>query len=383
MDRVASEAMEDRTLAPYAVRSRNSRGRVHTEAEHPLRLAFQRDRDRIIHSTAFRRLEYKTQVFVNHEGDYYRTRLTHTMEAAQITRTAARALRLNEDLAEAVALSHDLGHTPFGHAGERVLNELMADYGGFEHNAQSLRIVDVLEERYPDFQGLNLSWEVREGIVKHSPPYDRPLAQSFEPGRAPCLEAQIVDYADEIAYNSHDIDDGLKSGLLTPEQLQDVTLWRETFGRISRQYPRAGFRIWRYQVQRALIDDFVTDLLATVAARVRELRIGSVDDIRAHGRPIATFGPEMEAKRLELKAFLMENLYRHYRVMRMAVKAQKIMADLFHAYMAEPAQLPPHIVARWKAGEERPRVIADYIAGMTDRFALDEHRKLFDPDERV
>jgi dGTPase len=383
MDRAAFEEWEDRTLAPYAMRSRASRGRVHAEAEHALRLAFQRDRDRIIHSTAFRRLEYKTQVFVNHEGDYYRTRLTHTMEVAQISRTVARALRLNEDLAEAVALSHDLGHTPFGHAGERVLNELMANYGGFEHNAQSLRIVDVLEERYPDFKGLNLSWEVREGIVKHSPPYDRPLAQQFEPGRAPCLEAQIVDYADEIAYNSHDIDDGLKSGLLTPEQLEQVTLWRETFGRIRQRHPQAGFRIWRYQVQRALINDFVTDLLQTVSARLREFRLETVDDLRAHGQPIATFGAEMEAKRLELKAFLMENLYRHYRVMRMAVKAQKVMADLFHAYMSEPAQLPPHIAARWKAGEDRPRVIADYIAGMTDRFALDEHSKLFDPDARV
>ena len=383
MDRAAFEELEDRTLAPYAMRSRDSRGRAHVEAEHPLRLAFQRDRDRIIHSTAFRRLEYKTQVFVNHEGDYYRTRLTHTMEAAQITRTVARALRLNEDLAETVALAHDLGHTPFGHAGEHVLNDLMAHYGGFEHNAQSLRIVDVLEERYPNFKGLNLSWEVRDGIVKHSPPYDRPLAQQFEPGRAPCLEAQVVDYADEIAYNSHDIDDGLKSGLLTPEQLHEVTLWRETFGRVKQQYPHAGFRIWRYQAQRALIDDFVNDLLATVNRRVHDLRIERVEDVRAHGQPIATFGPDMEAKRLELKAFLMENLYRHYRVMRMAVKAQKVMADLFHAYMDEPAQLPPHIAARWKGGEDRPRVIADYIAGMTDRFAFDEHSKLFDPNARV
>jgi dGTPase len=383
MDRRQFDECEDRILAPYAMRSRNSRGRAHAEPEHRFRLAFQRDRDRIIHCTAFRRLEYKTQVFVNHEGDYYRTRLTHTMETAQITRTIARALRLNEDLAEAVALSHDLGHTPFGHAGEHVLNHLMAAHGGFEHNAQSLRIVDVLEERYPTFPGLNLSWEVREGIVKHSPPYDRPLAQPFEAGRAPCLEAQIVDYADEIAYNSHDIDDGLKSGLLTPEQLQEVTLWRDTFGRIAAQYPRAGFRIWRYQVQRALIDDFVTDLIATVSGRLCEWALDTPDAVRAYGKPIATFGPEMEAKRLELKSFLMENLYRHYRVMRMAVKAQKIMTDLFQAYMAEPAQLPPHIAARWKAGEERPRVIADYIAGMTDRFAVDEHKKLFDPDERV
>jgi dGTPase len=383
MDRRHGFELEKIMLAPYAMHSSDSRGRVHPQPDHPFRLAFQRDRDRIIHCTAFRRLEYKTQVFVNHEGDYYRTRLTHTMETAQITRTVARALGLNEDLAEAVALSHDLGHTPFGHAGERVLHHLMADHGGFEHNAQSLRIVDVLEERYPTFSGLNLSWEVREGIVKHSPPYDRPLAGQFEPGKAPCLEAQIVDYADEIAYNSHDIDDGLKSGLLSAEQLEDVTLWRETFGRVRTEYPNAGFRIWRYQVQRALIDDFVSDLIATVSARLGEYTLDSVDAIRRHGQPIATFGAAMEAKRLELKAFLMENLYRHYRVMRMAVKAGKIMTDLFHAYVDEPAQLPPHIVARWKAGEDRHRVIADYIAGMTDRFAVDEHRKLFDPDERV
>src|SRR5438876_1430099 len=274
--RAEFEAREAEVLAPYAMRSRDSRGRRHPEPEHPYRMAFQRDRDRIIHCSAFRRLEYKTQVFVNHEGDYYRTRLTHTMEAAQVTRGLARALSLNEDLAEAIALVHDLGHPPFGHAGERTLDRLMAPHGGFEHNAQSLRIVDVLEERYPTFKGLNLTWEVREGIVKHSPPYDKPLARDFEPGKAPCLEAQIVDYADEIAYNSHDIDDGLKSGLLTPEQLHAVPLWRETFGRMRREFPHAGFRIWRYQVQRTLIDEFVSDLIATVEARLREFSLDSV-----------------------------------------------------------------------------------------------------------
>src|ERR1043166_4474827 len=383
MTRREFEELEEQILVPYAMRSRSSRGRVHPEPEHRFRLAFQRDRDRIIHCTAFRRLEYKTQVFVNHEGDYYRTRLTHTMEAAQITRTLARVLRLNQDLAEAVALAHDMGHTPFGHAGERVLNELMADYGGFEHNAQSLRIVDVLEERYPDFTGLNLSWEVREGIVKHSPPYDKPLADAFDSGLAPCLEAQLVDYADEIAYNTHYIDDGVKSGLLTAEQLEAVTLWREMFFRIKAEHPQAGFRIWRYQVQRALIDAFVTDLIDTVRVRLLEFELGGVEAIRTHGRPIATFSPAMEAKRLELKAFLMENLYRHSRVMRMAVKAQKIMTELFQAYMSEPALLPPHIATRWKSGDDRARVIADYIAGMTDRFAVDEHNKLFDPNARV
>jgi len=377
------EEIEDRILAPYAMRSSASRGRIHAEEPHAWRMAFQRDRDRIIHSTAFRRLEYKTQVFVNHEGDYYRTRLTHTMEAAQIARTVAQALRANEDLAEAVALAHDLGHTPFGHSGERVLDEEMAPYGGFEHNSQSLRIVDVLEERYPHFKGLNLTWEVREGIVKHSLPYDKPLARDFEPGKAPCLEAQIVDYADEIAYNSHDIDDGLKSGLLLREQLEEVALWRDTLARIRKLYPDAGFRIWRFQVQRSLIDDFVTDLVNTAADRLRQRDIDNVAKLRDQGEPMVVFSPAMEAKRLELKAFLMKNLYRHYRVMRMMTKAQNVMRDLFRAYMSEPAQLPPHVVARWEAGESRPRVIADYVAGMTDRFAIDEHKKLFDPNERV
>jgi dGTPase len=383
MERSDFERLEDDTLAPYAMRSSASRGRVHAEPEHGFRLAFQRDRDRIIHSTAFRRLEYKTQVFVNHEGDYYRTRLTHSMEAAQIARTVAQASRLNQDLAETIALAHDLGHTPFGHAGERVLDRLMTGHGGFEHNAQSLRIVDMLEERYPTFRGLNLTWEVREGIVKHSLPYDKPLARDFEPGRAPCLEAQLVDYADEIAYNTHDIDDGLTSGLLTPEQLQGVTLWRDTFDPIRQQYPHAGFRIWRYQVQRALINRFVTDLIETIDRRVKDLRIDGVEAVGAHREPIATFSDELEVQRLELKAFLMENLYRHYRVTRMMVKAQKVMADLFESYMSEPNQLPPHISDRIRNGEPQARVICDYIAGMTDRFALEEHKKLFDPNERV
>ncbi len=383
MERLLFEDEEDARLLGWGMRSRNSRGRVHPEPEHAFRMAFQRDRDRIIHSTAFRRLEYKTQVFINHEGDYYRTRLTHSMEAAQISRTIAAALRVNQDLAETVALAHDLGHTPFGHAGERALDKEMKPYGGFEHNAQSLRIVDVLEERYPDFSGLNLTFEVREGIVKHSPPYDKPLAADFDSGKAPCIEAQIVDYADEIAYNVHDIDDGLKSGLLMPRQLEDVSLWRETFGRIRQQSPDAGFRVWRYQVLRTLIDDFVTDLIATVRRRVEELHIETVQDVRDVGRPIATFGDTMESRRLELKAFLMENLYRHYRVMRMAVKAQNVMRDLFRAYMEEPAQLPPHVLARCRAGEDQSRVVADYIAGMTDRFAVAEYKKLFDPSERV
>jgi dGTPase len=374
---------EDALLAPYASRCAAGRGRVHAEEPHSFRTPFQRDRDRIIHSTAFRRLEYKTQVFVNHEGDYYRTRLTHTMEAAQITRTIARVLGLNADLAEAVALAHDLGHTPFGHAGERVLNDLMRPHGGFEHNAQSLRIVDELEERYPNFRGLNLTWEVREGIVKHSPPYDKPLAANFDSGRAPSLEAQVVDYTDEIAYNTHDIDDGLKSGLLTLDQLEAVALWRDIYGDVRRRFPDTSHRIWRYQAIRRLIDLLVKDFIAVIQSRINEHRIQSPEDVHAFGKPLVGFSPDLDAKRLELKSFLMDNLYRHHRVMRMAVKARKVMTDLFHAYMSEPAQLPPHILERTRHGETVPRVVADYIAGMTDRFAFQEYRKLFDPFEKV
>ena len=375
-------ALEDQFLAPYATRNAASRGRVHPEDEHPFRMPFERDRDRIIHSTAFRRLEYKTQVFVNHEGDYYRTRLTHTMEAAQITRTIAKALRLNVELAEAIALAHDLGHTPFGHAGERVLNGLMAAHGGFEHNAQSLRIVDQLEERYPDFPGLNLSWEVREGIVKHSPPYDKPLAAAFEPGEAPSLEAQIVDHADEIAYNSHDIDDGLKSGLLTLEQLRSVRLWREIYADVGREYPNAGERIWRYQAIRRIIDLLVTDLITGLEHRLCTEHVGTLKEVRQFSRALAAFSPNVDEQRVELKAFLMENLYNHYRVVRMAVKAKKVMTELFDAYLAEPKQLPPHTLEQHQRGGALARVAADYIAGMTDRFALQEYQKLVDPFEK-
>src|SRR5712671_4787443 len=272
------EELEARTLAPYAMQSRMSRGRRFPDSPHPMRTAFQRDRDRIVHSSAFRRLEYKTQVFVNHEGDYYRTRLTHSIEAAQITRTLCRALGLNEDLGEAVALSHDLGHTPFGHAGERVLNRLMAPYGGFEHNAQSIRIVDVLEERYPEFPGLNLSWEVREGIVKHSSEYDRPLVQDFEPAVKPVLEAQIVDYADEIAYNSHDIDDGLKSEMLAPSDLAEVELWVEANDWVTSKHPAASPSVQRYQTVRRIIDRLATDMIESVRARIEEHGVRSLDD---------------------------------------------------------------------------------------------------------
>jgi dGTPase len=383
LTRDESAALEDRLLAPYAMRNRRTRGRAHPQAEHPFRLPFQRDRDRVIHSSAFRRLEYKTQVFVNHEGDYYRTRLTHTMEAAQITRTIARALRLNEDLAEAIALAHDLGHTPFGHAGERILNRLMEPHGGFEHNAQSLRIVDVLEERYPTFPGLNLSWEVREGIVKHSTRYDRPQVAEFDATKAPTLEAQIVDYADEIAYNAHDIDDGLKSGMLDPADLERAAIWREQHREIQGAFPTADERIVRYQTTRRIIDTFVADLIEATERRIRDERVETLEDVWARKPKLVEFSAEMAEKVRELKALLFEKLYDHYRVKRMAVKADRIMSDLFATYMSEPRQMPPHVYQRIAGGEQAARVVADYIAGMTDRFALDEYKKLFDPYEKV
>lgn len=382
-DRQYFEQVEDKALASYAMRSKDSRGRAHEEREHAFRPAFQRDRDRVIHSTAFRRLEYKTQVFVNHEGDYYRTRLTHTMECAQITRTVARALGLNQDLAEAIALAHDLGHTPFGHAGERILSDLMADHGGFEHNSQSLRIVEVLEERYPGFRGLNLSYEVCEGIVKHSTSYDRAEINSYNPEEAPLLEAQIVDYADEIAYNSHDIDDGLQSGMLTVEDLSGVRLWEQGFETATRECPGAAEAMLRYQAVRHIIDAMVSDFITTIDARIRGDGVVNVADVRRIKPKLVCMTPEMEDMTRELKDRLMERLYQHQRVRRMAAKAKRIMTGIFLAYMEDPRQMPPHVVAKDADGTPMARVIADYIAGMTDRFALEEYRKLFDPYERV
>jgi dGTPase len=374
---------EGESLATYATRSTDTRGRVHAEPEHPFRLPFQRDRDRVIHSTAFRRLEYKTQVFVNTEGDYYRTRLTHSIEAGQITRTLCRVLGLNEDLGEAVALAHDLGHTPFGHAGERVLDKLMEPYGGFEHNAQSLRIVDLLEERYPEFPGLNLSWEVREGIVKHSSEYDRPLVQRFDPGVQPVLEAQIVDFADEIAYNAHDIDDGLKSAMLEEHHLAEVGLWAEARDWVRRRHGDAGDTIQRYQTVRRIIDRLVTDMITAVRARIEEHGIRTLADVRSCPVRLAGLSPAMAEQNRELKRVLFGRLYRHHRVTRMTMKAQRVMTALFHTYMDEPQQMPPHVHRRIEGGEPQARVVADYIAGMTDRFAFDEYQKLFDPYERV
>ncbi|HLW71184.1 MAG TPA: deoxyguanosinetriphosphate triphosphohydrolase [Candidatus Binataceae bacterium] len=376
------EELEGRTLAPYATLARMSRGRRVPEPPHPMRTCFQRDRDRIIHCAAFRRLEYKTQVFVNHEGDYYRTRLTHTLEAAQITRTVAQALGLNRDLAEAVALAHDLGHPPFGHAGEHALNNLMRAHGGFDHNAQSLRTVDWIEVRYPGFRGLNLSYEVREGIIKHSAFKVRAAAQEFEPSRYPGLEAQIVDLADEIAYLTHDADDGVKAGMLTTAELEASRLYCEARRAVAGGVDDA--RIVRYQTAIKMIDLMVTDFVANIDRELSDRKIDSVEAIQEAGRALAVFSPEMDERVAELKRLMRDRLYRNYRVSRMTAKAGRVLTQLFEAYMSEPRQMPEHVLTRAeREGEPIARVVADYIAGMTDRFALDEYRKLFDPDERV
>jgi len=381
VDRKAQEEREDQFLAPYGMRSARSRGRRHPEDEHPMRTQYQRDRDRVIHSSSFRRLEYKTQVFVNHEGDNYRTRLTHSLEAAQIGRSVARTLGLNEELTECLALGHDLGHTPFGHSGERVMAELMRDYGGFEHNLQTLRILDVLEVRYPHFPGLNLTWEVREGLIKHQPDSDAKAPPDYAPGEAPTLEAQLIDFVDEIAYNNHDVDDGLTSGMFTVEQIRSVVLFREAHDAAHAQ-GLEDERLVRHQVVRSIIDRCSIDLVETTLRHLHDAGTSSVDDVRQAGRRLVGYSPEMAAHVRELKDFLLRNMYRHYRVVRMGDKAGRILRDLFQSFASEPLQLPPRYQERIPQDGVH-RVVCDYIAGMTDRFALDEHRKLFDPLVRV
>lgn len=366
-------------LASYAVTEAFSRGRVHPEPRPKARGEFQRDRDRIIHSTAFRRLEYKTQVFVNHEGDLFRTRLTHSIEVAQIARSIARALRLNDDLTEAVALAHDLGHTPFGHAGQDALNECMAEHGGFEHNLQSLRIVDRLEERYGAFDGLNLMFETRAGILKHcSPAKARELGElgaRFVEDRRPSLEAQICNLADEIAYNNHDVDDGLRSGLLTVEQLDGISLFARHKREALAAFPHLAGRRLIHETVRRMIDAQVTDLLGETQRRIDVQGIGSMDDVE-RAPPLVGFSQEMAMENKALKTFLRESLYRHYLVVRMTSKARRIIRELFDAFQGDPRLLPPQYLA---GGEQEglARAIADYIAGMTDRYAMKEHRRLF------
>jgi dGTPase len=377
------EKQEYTILAPYATKSRETEGRVHKEKEHAYRSAYQRDRDRVIYSSAFRRLEYKTQVFVNHEGDHYRTRLTHTLEVAQIAKTIARTLKLNSDLAEAIALAHDLGHTPFGHSGEDALRELMVDHGGFDHNTHGLRVVDYLEEMYPDFSGLNLTYEVREGIIKHSTPFDKPrLYIPFESTGSPSLEVQVVDIADEIAYDNHDLDDGLASGLIHPKELEGIPLWKKVSRLVKERYPQLSEKLEHSQVIRALIDIEVTDLIKNSENKLKKFRIKSPRQVREFPERIISFSKEVDLSRGPLRKFLIKNLYHHYRVVRMAKKAYRFIRDLFEAYIENSEQLPESHAARLEQ-EDVHSVVCDYIAGMTDRYALDEYKKFFDPYAKV
>jgi dGTPase len=378
-------------LAPYAADDRATRGRQYPEPAPPHRSEYQRDRDRIIHCAAFRRLEYKTQVFVNHEGDLFRTRLTHSIEVAQIGRSIARALGLNEDLVEAIALAHDLGHTPFGHSGQDALNECMRDYGGFEHNLQSLRVVDLLEERYAEFPGLNLTYEAREGILKHCSVKNAAelgqVGRRFIERKQPSLEAQLANLADEIAYNNHDVDDGLRSGLLSIEALRDIALFARQFEEVERRYPQLASRRKIHETIRRMINHVVTDLIETSRRRLTESGVANIDDVRNHPAPLIDYSPTVREENQALKRFLRQNLYAHYRVRRMSTKAVRTVRELFGAFLDDPRLLPDQDQERIRQaspGDERTiraRIIADYVAGMTDRYAIREHARLFSPDQ--
>jgi len=397
----SDQFVRSHALAPYASRPEESRGRLHAEAESPTRTAFQRDRDRIIHSAAFRRLQYKTQVFVYHEGENFRTRLTHSLEVAQIARSIARVLGLDEDLAEALALAHDLGHTPFGHAGEDALQEVLAGFGGFDHNAQSLRVVTKLERKYPRFDGLNLTWETLEGLVKHNGPLDGELAarqdrplpgaiteyvarHDLEIATFAGAEAQVAALSDDIAYNNHDIDDGLRAGLFAIDDLKDVPLVGPVFHQVAADNPGTETSLLIHEAVRQLIGVMILDLLGETRRRVAELKPRSAHDVRHLGRPLVAFSEEMRRNDAALKSFLFTNMYRHFTVNRMTSKGRRVVKDLFTLLHAEPECLPPE----WRRASDGPgtaktaRVVADYIAGMTDRFALDEHRRLFDMQEK-
>ena len=373
------EKLESNTLAPFAVKSGESQGRQYPEEEHQYRTRFQRDRDRIIHTSAFRRLEYKTQVFVYHEGDYYRTRLTHSLEVAQIARSICKSLQLNEDLAESVALSHDLGHPPFGHTGQDVLNRLMKDHGGFEHNKQSLRILKLLEKRYPEFDGLNLTWDVLEGICKHTKDEENPIT-SAEGVKYPSLEAQIADYADGIAYNAHDLDDGITSNLLDLDQLRKVALWKENEDRFDKKYSGLDFKLKKYQVVRSIINELTTDLRDATSKNIEDHKVTSVDEVRRAPVRIATFGKEVAEKNKELKKFLHKNMYSHRKVLRMEFKAGLTLDGIFAAYTKMPGLLPESVLKNEVHGTLERRM-CDYVSGMTDRYALNEHKNLYSSDE--
>jgi dGTPase len=376
--RAEIEAREDAQLAPWAMRCAASRGRVHEEPEHAYRTAYMRDRDRIIHSSAFRRLEYKTQVFVNHEGDYYRTRLTHSMEVAQISRTVARTMRLNEDLTETIALSHDVGHGPFGHRGEYVLREMMKEHGGFEHNAHGLRVVDLLERRYPKWPGINLSFEVREAFALHSP-------HTKELGfvrRRPLLEAQLVDVCDGLAYCSHDLDDGIASGILSPESLRETDLWREHWDRVLDEEPDVSRPLQVLATVRRAIDAMVSDLVESSLARIEGSGVGSPGEVQEHPHLLVAFSEEMNRLQRRLSHYLYENFYNHPRLLRMGVKARRFLTSLFEVYRSEPRILSPEERA-WADRVGLERAICDKLAAMTDREAQDEYVRLYEPFERI
>ncbi|MDP7035794.1 MAG: deoxyguanosinetriphosphate triphosphohydrolase [Planctomycetota bacterium] len=375
-DREALEERERRDLAAYATASADSRGRVYPEQEHPYRSVFQRDRDRIIHSTAFRRLEYKTQVFVNHEGDHYRTRLTHTIEVTQITRSISRALRANEDLAEVLALAHDLGHTPFGHSGEEALTDLMSDHGGFEHNEQALRVVDLLECPHPERPGLNLTHEVRESLVKHTSPHDHPDCGDFDPDVAPLFEAQICSIADSIAYDNHDIDDGIDAGLIQEIDLREIPIWNDAVQSVHQRRPGISGRMLVKCAVRHLINLQVTDLIQNTLGKLEELGIQTFEDFRSKGHDLVDFSPELKSRKTELEGFLMERVYKHYRVVRMERRAKRFLRQLFEEFVRDPRILPPKF-QQWAQEQGLERAVCDYLAGMTDRFAQEEHGRLF------
>jgi dGTPase len=380
-------------LAAYAAQESESRGRRHPEAAPAYRSEYQRDRDRIVHSTAFRRLVYKTQVFVNHEGDLYRTRLTHSLEVAQIARAIARALALNEVLSEAICLAHDLGHTPFGHAGQDALNECMRDFGGFEHNLQSLRVVDELEEQYAEFDGLNLTFECREGILKHCSAANArqlgELGERFLLRTQPGLEAQLANFADEIAYNNHDVDDGIRAGLVTVEELAQIPLFARYHELVRRQYPTLAGRRLVNEILRRMINHLVSDLIDTSAARLRAAGVSSAADVRSLTAPLIGFSEDTQELNLSLKSFLRDRVYKHYKVRRMTSKARRVITALFGTFLDDPGLMPEEHAANAARlgaadGESgRARAVADYIAGMTDRYAILEHRRLFDASERT
>jgi dGTPase len=369
---------EDEVLAPYAMRTRQSRGRRHPEPPHAYRTLYQRDRDRVVHSTAFRRLMHKTQVLVTQTNDHHRTRLTHTLEVAQIARTIARRLGLNEDLTEAIALSHDLGHPPFGHAGELALDDCMRDHGGFEHNCHALRIVEVLEYRYPDFPGLNLSWEVLEAMAQHSKRHGAPELAEFTGVGRPLLEAQVADAADSLAYDAHDVDDALSVGLISPEDLDGVTFWRQTLERVRQRHGQIAKERFQPTVVRGLIERQVSDLLDHTRRQLRERRIRLVEDVRSCTELLVRPGPEMASLKAELERFLHQRVYRHYRVQRMAAKGRRVVEELFAAFCRAPQLLPDRYGGRIRDGRPE-RTVCDYLAGMTDRYAQDEYLRLFQP----